>query len=386
MSSICIPVLTELRMLAMRIVLLFIATPMLLAPASALAQEVIADPKINELLEPICKQYNMPAIAGAIVTSKGLETAGAVGVRKAGENVPVTVNDLWHLGSNSKAMTATVIATLVEEGKLRWESTIEAVFPEIALDLSPDFRKVTLVHLLSHRAGLPHDLIWQKFLFAGDVREQRQAAVKDAGQLKLLSKPGEKYEYSNVGYVVAAAMAEKVTGQSWEELIAARLFKPLGMKSAGFGGVGTPGTLDQPWWHAGNSTPAPFHSSWMDNPEVMGPAGRVHCSIADWAKFVADQLRGERGGAAILKPETYKFLHTAPFDGKYALGWGIEERGWGGGTVLAHSGSNTTNYAIVWMAPRKDFAVLICTNEGGEEAMKACDDVAGALITYHLKK
>jgi CubicO group peptidase (beta-lactamase class C family) len=281
-------------------------------------------------------------------------------------------------------MTATLIATLVEEGKLRWDASMEETFPEIAGDLSPDFRKVTLLELLVHRAGLPHDLIWHKFMFASIVSAARLDAVKEAGSLKLLSKPGEKYEYSNVGYVIAAAMAEKVTGQSWEDFIASRIFKPLEMKSAGFGGVGISGKLDQPWWHGPNATPAPFQSSWMDNQAVMGPAGAVHCSIGDWAKFVADQLRGDRGEPALLKPETYKFLHTAPFDGSYALGWGIEQRAWGGGKVLAHSGSNTTNYAIVWLAPKRNFAVLVCTNEGGEDAMKACDEAASALILYHV--
>jgi CubicO group peptidase (beta-lactamase class C family) len=370
----------------MRPLVLAIAFLTLLAQDQAMAQDVVADLKINDLLEPIRKQHNLPAMAGAIVTSKGLDVAGAVGMRKAGEDVPVTVNDLWHLGSNTKAMTAVVIAALVEEDKLHWDSSLADVFPELAGELSPEFRQVTLLQLLSHRAGLPHDLTWQKFMFAGNPLNARLAAVKEAGSLKLLSAPGEKYEYSNVGYVIAGAMAEKVTGQSWEELITTKVFKPLGMQTAGFGGVGSPGKLDQPWWHGPGATPAPFRSDWMDNPEVVGPAGTVHCSIADWAKFVADQLRGSRGEAALLKPETYKFLHTAPFNGDYALGWMLRERPWGGGTVLAHSGSNTMNYAIVWMAPKRDFAVLTCTNEGGEDTMKACDEAASALILYHVNQ
>ena len=95
----------------------------------------------------------------------------------------------------------------------------------------------------------------------------------------------------------------------------------------------------------------------MDNFEVMGPAGTLHCSIADWAKFIADQLCGAEGKPALLKPETYTKLHTAtPPEGDYALGWMIRDRGWGGGKVLSHSGSNTMNYAIVWVAPKRNFA------------------------------
>src|SRR5262245_36895912 len=137
---------------------LFLLTALMSIAARAIAQDVTADPKINELLEPIRAAHKLPALAGAIVTSKGLVAAGAVGVRKAGTDVSVTVNDLWHLGSNTKAMTATLIGTLVEEGKLRWDSTTAEVFPELAADFTPQFRDVTVSHLLSHRAGLPPNL------------------------------------------------------------------------------------------------------------------------------------------------------------------------------------------------------------------------------------
>ena len=67
-------------------------------------------------------------------------------------------------------------------------------------------------------------------------------------------------------------------------------------------------------------------------------------TIDGWARFVADQLRGARGEAGLLKPETYKILHTPPFGGDYALGWATAEREWGGGRVLTHNGSNTMNF------------------------------------------
>ena len=148
-------------------------------------------------------------------------------------------------------------------------------------------------------------------------------------------------------------------------------------------GLGTPGKLDQPWPHFANGQPAPNNGPTVDNPEVMGPAGTVHCSISDWAKFVADQLRGDRGERALLKPESYRQLHTPAIGGDYASGWLIAERPWGGGTVLNHAGSNTMNYAVVWLAPKRDFAVLVCTNQGGESAAKATDEAAAALIKLH---
>ncbi len=342
--------------------------------------------QLKDLLEPIQQKYNLPALAGAIVTSKNLVAIGVVGVRKRGTDIPVTINDKWHLGSDTKAMTATLIGALVEQNKLAWETTIDEIFPDQAKTMQLELRKVTLLQLLSHRSGLPANLFWNLIQKTESIQDQRQAVVKIASNSKLLSKPGSKFIYSNLGYVIAGAMAEKVTNTSWEDLMSKIIFGPLEMKSAGFGGTGTPGKIDQPWGHGSNGKPVGGNGPAMDNPLVLGPAGTVHCSLQDWAKFVADQLRGERGEDALLKADTYKRLHSPPFGGDYALGWLVTQRKWGGGTVLTHAGSNTMNYAVVWMAPVRNLAVLVCTNQGGDKAAKGCDEAAGALINYYILK
>ncbi len=158
------------------------------------------------------------------------------------------------------------------------------------------------------------------------------------------------------------------------------VFGPLGMTSVGFGGTGTPGQVDQPWGHATDGKPVTGNGPAMDNPPVLSPAGRVHCTIQDWARFIADQLRGARGEPALLKPESYKTLQTPPFGGDYALGWIVVERSWGGGTVLNHGGDNTMNFANVWVAPRHDFAALVCVNQSGDSAFEATDEALGELI------
>jgi CubicO group peptidase (beta-lactamase class C family) len=337
--------------------------------------------RINEVLEPIRQKHRVPALAGAIVTAEGLVTRGAAGVRKAGTEIPATVEDKWHLGSDTKAMTATLIGVLVEHGKLKWETTIEQVFPDIAAELQPELRGVTILHLLSHRAGLPANIPWIVVSKPGlSVSEQRLESVKRLAKIKLLSAPGKTYLYSNLGYVIAGAMAEKTMSSSWEDLITKLVFEPLGMKNAGFGGMGTPGEIDQPWGHGPTGKPVSGNGPAVDNLPVLGPAGTVHCTLADWAKFVTDHLRGGRGDKALLKPETCRRLDTPPFGGEYALGWVAVEREWGGGTVLTHAGSNTMNYAVVWLAPKLGFAVLVTTNQGGPAAGNACDEAAGALI------
>ncbi len=363
---------------------LFVLKLLLCIPGFA-GQDETALKKVDDLLEPIRQKHNMPALGGAIVISKGLEAIGAVGLRKAGTDIAVTAEDLWHIGSDAKAMTAALIGRLVEQGKLKWETTAEDVFPALAATWPPVFKEITLLHLLSHRAGLPANLLWGLMPRAGTIRDQRLAVLKSAASAKLLSEPGAKYLYSNLGYVITGAMAEAAADASWEELMKNMIFEPLGMKNVGYGGVGTPGKIDQPWGHAADGKPVNSNGPDMDNPPVLGPAGRVHCSLGDWALFVADQLRGARGEKALLKTETYQKLHTPPFGGGYALGWLVVEREWGGGPVLTHSGSNTMNYAVAWLAPRRNFAVLVVTNQGGESAAKACDEAASALIRWHQK-
>ncbi len=340
---------------------------------------------VNDLLEAVRQNHKMPAMAAAVVTSKGLVAQGATGVRKAGTDVKVTLEDKWHLGSETKAMTATLIGALEEQGRLKWENTVTDAFPELAATFPPAMRKATLVHLLSHRAGLIENIAWSQIAQTGTTRDQREAVLKIAATAPLRSNPGTGYLYSNLGYVVAGAMAERAANARWEDLMVRQVFEPLRMTSAGFGGTGTPGQIDQPWPHLENGRPASINGPKADNPPVIGPAGTVHASIADWGKFITDQLKGARGERALLRPYTYKKLHTPPADGEYAMGWGIFQRGWAGGTVLSHAGSNTMNYCVVWMAPLVDFAVLACTNQGDPAAAKAIDEAAGMLIRHYLK-
>jgi CubicO group peptidase (beta-lactamase class C family) len=346
---------------------------------------LVGDTNVTALLKPIRQKFNVPAMAAAVITSEGIKWIGAVGVRKRGTEVPVALDDLWHLGSDGKIMTSTLIATLVERGQLRWDITLVEVFPELGPQMNPDFQKVTLLQLLSHHAGLPANLNLIKYS-GGDAPALRLRAVKAELAKRPESAPGSKYLYSNLGYIIAAAVVEKTTGKAWEQIIAEEVFTPLQMSSAGFGGTGTPGKIDQPWPHTQDGEPTGENGPAMDNPPVMGSAGRIHCTIQDWAKFVQDQLRGARGGSALLKPESYQQLQTPPFGGDYALGWMVAERSWGGGKVLNHGGDNTMNCANVWVAPYKDFAILVCVNQSGTTAFQASDEVVGATIKLLQKK
>jgi CubicO group peptidase (beta-lactamase class C family) len=119
-----------------------------------------------------------------------------------------------------------------------------------------------------------------------------------------------------------------------------------------------------------------------DNPVAIGPAGIVHCSITDWARFIAANLPG--GKTKLVKPETLRKLHTPPpGTPPYAMGWlVVNNQPWADGEALTHAGSNTMWYAVAWLAPEKDFAVLVATNQPNS---KACNDAVLALIADHFR-
>jgi CubicO group peptidase (beta-lactamase class C family) len=339
------------------------------------------DAEITDILAPICLKYGVPAMSMAIIRGDGMKKYGVVGVRKSGSGVAATLDDMWHLGSDTKAMTAALAGIMVDGGRLKWTTTMEEAFPEFSSAMHPDFRKVELIHLLSHRAGLPANLDYGLFAGFGGVRAQRLALTERALSEKPKSAPGEAYLYSNLGYIIAGAMIEKAAGMEWEEAMRRYVFEPLGMRSVGFGGMGTPGKIDQPWGHLAKGKPVKGNGPEWDNPPVAGPAGRVHCGMRDWALFLADQLRGARGEAGLLSPESYRTLFAPPFGGDYALGWIVQDRPWADGKAYTHSGSNTMNFSTVWMAPNRDFAVLACTNMGLDAAGALDQAISTAILS-----
>jgi len=207
----------------------------------------------SQALEIIRKKYDFPALAVVVVKGGVVCDRGAVGVRKHGETVAVTTNDLFHIGSCTKSMTATVAGILIEEGKLRWDTTISEVFPELKDSMDPQYKNVTLEQLLQHRGGVPGapppDAWKRAWEQKGTPTQQRYEFIRAILQKPPEAPPGSKCIYSNQGYSIVGAMLEKITGTPWETLMSQRLFKPLKMNSAGFGAPGTKDQLDQPWGH-----------------------------------------------------------------------------------------------------------------------------------------
>jgi CubicO group peptidase (beta-lactamase class C family) len=323
-------------------------------------------PSLKEQLETVRAELGVPALGALVGDSRGVRAFASVGVRRAGTEDPIRPDDPFHIGSCTKAMTATVAARLVEQGKLRWETTLAEAFPQLKQAIHSDYHTVTLRQLLYHRAGLPEDRAPDPALFLrlrsleGEMRRQRLDATKLVLEKKPASVPDAQFAYSNFGYIVAGAMLEQVAQRSWEQLLQEHLFKPLRMRTAGFG---------PPKQVAGHNGKPPQPRQ-FDNPPVLGPAGRVHCSLRDWAAFAQLHLRGARGEkTTLLRPESFAALHADPYRQGYAMGWGVRQMDTK--RILLHAGSNTLWFAVMQLEPERDRFYLCATNWGHADAVQA---------------
>ncbi|MBC8348298.1 MAG: serine hydrolase [Verrucomicrobia bacterium] len=337
------------------------------------SQEQAQFKKIQEALVETVAQEKVPGMVAAITSSKGVLAIGSAGVRKIEADTKLTEQDHIHLGSCTKAMTSVLLATLIAEGKLTWETSLIDVLPELKGKIHPDYHAITVWQLLTHRAGVEANAANWWAHGKMELKKRRLAILQENLKEAPTSKQGE-YHYSNLGYLIAGCMAEKVTGSTWESLMRKRIFDPLGMDSAGFGPPGVLGKTEQPWGHVRSGEG--WRPRQFDNAEALGPAGRVHASFADWGKFLAMQLPG--GKNLGLDRKILDKLITPT--GNYAGGWRVTKRPWGKGTVLNHSGSNTMWYALVWVAPQLDRAFLVATNSRDDNSHPTCDQMIGKLI------
>lgn len=369
-------------------------TRILLLSLAAAAGVAAPEPRdVSALLRPVVERSGLPALGAALVTSDGLEAIGVAGLRCYGRDLPVAAGDQWHLGSCTKALTATLAARLVEKGVVGWDTTVGDVFGDAVPDVDDDWNAVSLTALLCHRSGAAKNFpepLWEDVVRTGGApRQQRRRLVEEVLRVPPAREPDTETVYSNAGYVIAGAMLEAIEDAPWEDLVRREVFLPLGMTRTGFGAPGTPGLLDQPLGHVRAEhvwTPQPAGPA-ADNPPATGPAGTVHTTLEDWGRFARAHLRGERGEETFLAAATWKRLHAAAAgDGAYAPGFAIAEPGAPGGVQLRHLGSNGFWVAEISLSLERDYAVLLVTNVADDSAEPAFQEIRQALIEEHLAR
>ncbi len=323
---------------------------------------------LGDLVEQVRRDSGAPGIAVATVRHGQVVDKAVAGVRRIDRRDRVQIGDRFHLGSVAKSFTATMIGKLVEEGTLRWDSSVGEVLHDIPMN--PAFRAVTLEQLLQHRGGVPPmpsaaQSSDDKLATSGKAAAEARAATVRQILTESPSKPGE-YAYSNAGYVVAASMAERAAKEPWETLMQGLVFEPLKLHSAGFGWPAhhdVADHVDQPEGHIGtppNLEVQQISPGSLDDLDRIGPAGHLYCSIEDLARFAAAHLQGLRGHDGVLKASTVRRLHTPPEGGHYMGGWVIREaEGWHG-----HEGTAGTFFAEITLYPDDDLAIVAAANCG----------------------
>ena len=341
------------------------------------------DTDFAQLLESIRVEGGLPALAAAIIIDGKIHATAAVGTRKIGTENWVTVDDKFIIGSCGKTFTATLAALLVEEGLLSWNTTIRDVFPD--LKMLPEYETITIQQLLSHRAGLSKN-------FTAELDENRSYTPKSGRvvyleqivQHTLINPPDTVMLYSNAGYTLAGVMIEKITQQTFVDVMAEKVFRPLHLSTAGYGAPADSEPMSQPWGHSSDTVSlVPVRKDYL---HWLDPAGAtLSMSIKDWAKFVIAHMYSDQDtGRSLLKPQTLKKLHTPPNAAKwdygilyftfwrnhigwplpssnYALGWFIVKPK-EGKSVLTHGGTSKAFMAEGYLSPVEKTAILLATN------------------------
>lgn len=365
---------------------------LLLPPREARSQDIeAAPPGIARVIIEAASKYKQPAIAAAVLNSDG-PIASAIWGRRSQDPDAKTVQpgDRFHIGSCTKAMTATLAAILVQDGTIRWETTLGELFPDIK-GMNEAYRPVMLEQLLHHRGGVPPFTVGNTADFkllrglAGDPRRQR-AALCEALLTQPPASPVGGFVYSNAGYAIAAAMLEKAADLSYEDMMRERLFTPLGMSSADFGWPATKEHPDQPLGHqliGEKLMTHPVGFFYRIEPP-LSPAGDASMSIEDFARFASFHLAGLKGTPTRgidLPREAFERLHAIPGgDGPgkdYACGWAIISTP--EATVHWHNGSVGTFFAMITIDPRNDRGAVVVTNAGSGE--KAAQELTKALLS-----
>lgn len=355
----------------------------LAAFAFAAATPAFASDNLDAIVTTAMTGSKVPAV-GVVVMRDGKVTEQAVrGLRRIDRQTPVGDNDVWLIGSTGKVMTVAMVARLVERGVLSWDAPLEAMLPDLAQDMRPEYRKVTLVQLLSHQAGLPRDLTdlraaEESFTESQSLSKQRLSYVSKALKDKPDAVPGSAFGYSNTGFLVAAVIAERVTGESYENLMRKEVFQPLGMRDVGFGNTND----GQNRGHRDGKPMLEMRKFDDGAPPMFGPAGFLHMSLADWARFNLDQLAGSKGQGKLLTPASYRLMQTAQPGSPAGLDWGVQASIAGRqGPVLVHQGSDGNWLAIAVLFPEQGTGTLVVANAGADMgADKVLHTVLGTLF------
>jgi CubicO group peptidase (beta-lactamase class C family) len=333
----------------------------------------------NEILKSLDSYYSkalddwsVPGMAIAIVKDDSVIFAQGYGLREVGKPEKVDKNTLFAIASNTKAFTAAALAILVDEGKLKWDDKVIKYLPWFQLYDPFVTYNMTIRDLLSHRSGLATfsgDLLWYSTTYS------RQEVIRRAKFLKPVYGFREHYGYSNIMFLTAGEIVSVVSGKPWEDFVAEKFFKPLGMNRTITSISALKGMDDIAMCHTdfdGKVIAIPYQN--WDN---IAPAGAIISSVADLSKWIKLQLnRGKQGSNQIFtldrsremwSPNTLqnvssyseKMFPSTHFKA-YAMGWGVND--YLGRKIVSHSGGYDGMISYTCLVPEEKLGFVILTN------------------------
>jgi len=341
--------------------------------------------------------YGIPAIAYGVIKNDSIILQNAIGLRDIQLKNKVQINDLFHIGSNTKAFTSFLAAKIVEQNLIAWDTKFFDLYPELKSESNPNYENISLKELLSHRARLiqfeneseRYPIVdYEKNLDANlSLPEKRYYFIKQVlkyDPIPLYKSPDDRY--SNAGYIAAALMLEKATGKTWEVLIRDMSNKlNLGLQ------IG---------WPDANNTAAPKGhikpKDWVIDidkdlipiPNVLkkfhyfnqyvllcSPSGNLSISLPNFLKYLQLNIVGLNGKSNYLKSQTYKELfYTYP---DYSCGWMHENYFV---PCFHHKGSAGTFNSIAIIEPNKKVGIVIMMNVANGNAI---NEIAKLLINKY---
>jgi CubicO group peptidase (beta-lactamase class C family) len=323
----------------------------------------------DSLTNDAIKAWEVPGMAIAIVKNGEVVFAQGFGLRDVERKLPVTPRTLFAIGSCTKAFTTFVMGTLVDQGKLEWDTPVRNYIPEIRFYDHVATELITPRDLVTHRSGLPrHDLVWYNSNLSPKEIVCRLPYLEPSETLR------SKYQYNNIMYVTAGYLIERLTGRSWDNAVSERIFKPLAMTGSNFSVKDSQKSADfaKPYAERDEKVvEIPFRD--ITN---VGPAGSINSNVMDMARWLIVQThKGKIGDTQVISPAVLADIHTphmttgaqadrpeiAPAG--YALGWSLVD--YRGHRIVAHGGAIDGFVAATTLLPDDGVGIVVFANKGG---------------------
>ena len=327
----------------------------------------------DQWVESVMAEWKVPGLGVAIVEDGEIVFAKGYGWRNVEQELPVTPDTLFAIGSNTKSFTATLLAMQVDEGALAWDTPIRKVLPEFRLHDPVATGQMTAADLLSHRSGLPrHDLFWYA------TGKSRTELIAGLHHLEPSASFRSKYQYQNLMFLTAGVVAERIGGKSWEELVEERILRPLGMQRANFSVAQMQLDDDFSYGYGAEQEIERVQRVPFRNIDAIGPAGAINTSARELARYVLFHLAyGKVGDTQLLKEDSARLMQrpqmvmTGPLQQRLqdgpevsdpTYGLGLMVGGYRGRKHVSHGGGIDGFISAMEWLPDEQIGVIALSN------------------------